>query len=138
MSKGLNKVFLSGFMGNDPILRYTRSGDAQTQITLYTHQSWIDKETGNIKEKPELHRLVLYKSQAISAYQYLTKGSKVFIEGSLRTRAFIQKKDNIKRYTTIVVVHKIQFLNIKTNPTHQEERAVIQPGENSQLEIPHG
>ena len=102
MSRGVNKVILIGRAGADPDTRYMPNGNAVCNISLATSDSWKDKNTGQLQERTEWHRVVFFGKLAEIAGQYLKKGSKVYIEGRLQTREW--EKDGIKRYTTEVVV----------------------------------
>jgi len=103
MARGVNKVILIGNLGQDPEVRYTPSGDAVTNITLATSESWTDKATQQKQERTEWHRIVFFGKLAEVVGQYLRKGSKVYVEGALRTRKW-QGQDGQDRYTTEVVV----------------------------------
>lgn len=103
-SKGVNKVILIGNLGQDPEIRYMPSGGAVAQFTLATSESWRDKQTGEMKEKTEWHRVCIFGKLAEIAGEYLRKGSQVYIEGSLQTRKW-QDQSGQDRYTTEVVVN---------------------------------
>lgn len=100
---GINKVILIGNLGKDPEVKYMPSGDAVANITLATSESWIDKSSGEKREKTEWHRVVFFGKLAEVVGQYLKKGSKVYVEGKLQTRKW-QGQDGQDRYTTEVVV----------------------------------
>ena len=102
MARGVNKVILIGNLGKDPEMRYTPTGLAIANLTLATSESWKDKQSGEMQERTEWHRVVMYQRTAEIAGEYLRKGSKVYIEGRLQTREW--EKDGIKRYTTEIVV----------------------------------
>lgn len=102
MARGINKVILIGNVGGDPETRYLPNGNAVTNLTLATSDSWKDKQTGEQKERTEWHRVSLFGKIAEIAGQYLSKGSKIYIEGRLQTREW--EKDGVKRYTTEVIV----------------------------------
>ena len=102
MARGVNKVILIGNCGGDPETRYLPNGNAVTNVTLATTDSWKDKQTGQLQERTEWHRVVLFGKVAEIAGEYLRKGSKVYIEGRLQTREW--ERDGVKRYTTEVVV----------------------------------
>ncbi len=102
MARGVNKVILIGNVGGDPETRYMPNGNAVTNITLATTDSWKDKQTGQQQERTEWHRVVLFGKVAEIAGEYLRKGSQCYIEGRLQTREW--EKDGVKRYTTEVVV----------------------------------
>lgn len=103
-SRGVNKVILIGNLGQDPEVRYMPNGGAVTNITLATSESWRDKQTGEMKEKTEWHRVVIFGKLAEIAGEYLKKGSQVYIEGALQTRKW-QDQSGQERYTTEVVVN---------------------------------
>ncbi|GHK55072.1 hypothetical protein KPZU09_48080 [Klebsiella pneumoniae] len=103
-SRGVNKVILVGNLGQDPEVRYMPSGGAVANFTLATSESWRDKQTGEMKEQTEWHRVVLFGKLAEVAGEYLRKGSQVYIEGQLRTRKWTDQSGQDK-YTTEVVVN---------------------------------
>jgi len=86
MARGVNKVILIGNVGGDPETRYMPNGNAVTNITLATTDSWKDKQTGQLQERTEWHRVVLFGKVAEIAGEYLRKGSQCYIEGRLQTR----------------------------------------------------
>jgi len=104
MSRGsLNKVMLIGNLGADPETRYTPSNMAVTKIRIATSDTWKDKNTGEAQERTEWHRVTLFGKLGEIAQQYLRKGSKVYIEGQLRTSKW-QGPDGQDRYSTDIVV----------------------------------
>ncbi|MEQ1439432.1 single-stranded DNA-binding protein [Fontimonas sp. SYSU GA230001] len=111
MARGVNKVILIGNLGKDPETRYFPSGDAVANATLATTESWKDKQTGEMKEATEWHNLVFPGKLAEIAGKYLKKGSKIYVEGSIRTRSW--EKDGQKRYTTEIRVQDMQMLDGK-------------------------
>ena len=110
MARGINKVILIGNLGNDPETKYMPSGGAVTNITVATSESWKDKTTGQAQERTEWHRVVFFNRLAEIAGEYLKKGSKVYIEGSLRTRKW-QDQGGQDRYTTEIVANEMQMLD---------------------------
>jgi len=104
----VNKVILVGNLGKDPEVRYMPSGDAITNITLATTDSWKDKN-GEKQEKTEWHRVAFFGKLAEIAGEYLKKGSQVYVEGRLQTRKW-QDKDGNDRYTTEIVADRMQML----------------------------
>ena len=115
-SRGVNKVILVGNLGNDPETRAFPNGDMVTNITVATSESWKDKQTGQPQERTEWHRVVFHRRLAEIAGEYLHKGSKVYIEGSLKTRKW-QGKDGQDRYTTEVVAREMQMLDSRGSNT---------------------
>ncbi|MDT1066772.1 single-stranded DNA-binding protein [Providencia stuartii] len=103
-SKGVNKVILIGHLGQDPEIRYMPSGGAVANLTLATSESWRDKQTGEMREKTEWHRVVIFGKLAEVAGEYLKKGSQIYVEGSLQTRKWTDQSGQ-DRYTTEVVVN---------------------------------
>ncbi|MEE2002004.1 single-stranded DNA-binding protein [Alkalimonas sp. MEB108] len=110
MARGVNKVILVGNLGNDPEVRYMPQGGAVANLSVATSESWKDKNTGEMKEQTEWHRVVIYQRLAEIAGEYLRKGSKVYLEGKLKTRKWTDK-DNIERYTTEIVASEMQMLD---------------------------
>ena len=112
--KGINKVILVGNLGNDPETRYFPDGGAVTNASIATSESWKDKQTGQMQERTEWHRVVFrdrgnYKLGQIAG-EYLKKGAKVYIEGKLLTRKW-QDKSGQDRYTTEIVANEMQMLD---------------------------
>lgn len=104
----VNKVILIGNLGKDPEVRYMPSGDAITNITLATTDTWKDKN-GEKQERTEWHRVAFFSKLAEIAGEYLKKGSQVYVEGRLQTRKW-QDKDGQDRYTTEIVADRMQML----------------------------
>lgn len=109
MARGINKVILVGNLGADPETRYTANGAAVTNIRIATSESWRDKQSGEMQERTEWHRVVFFGRLAEIAGEYLSKGRQVYVEGSLRTRKW-QGQDGQDRYTTEVVADEMQML----------------------------
>lgn len=113
-SRGVNKVILIGNLGNDPETRFFPDGGAVTNASIATSETWRDKQTGEQKERTEWHRVVFrdrgnYRLGQIAG-EYLKKGSKVYVEGSLQTRKW-QDQSGQDRYTTEIVVNEMQMLD---------------------------
>lgn len=111
-SRGVNKVIIIGNLGNDPEVKYMPSGDAVTAISVATSEVWKDKTTGQPQERTEWHRIVAFARLAEIMGEYLRKGSKVYIEGSLRTRKW-QAQDGTDRYSTEIVASEMQMLDAR-------------------------
>lgn len=109
MAQGINKVILIGNLGGDPEQRSMPSGGSVTNVTVATTERWKDKQTGNEEKRTEWHKVVFFGRLAEIAGQYLRKGTKVYIEGSLRTRQY--EKDGQKRYATEIVAKEMQMLD---------------------------
>lgn len=105
----VNKVIIVGNLGRDPETRYMPNGDAVTNVTVATTESWKDKNTGEKKELTEWHRITFYRKLAEIAGQYLKKGSQVYLEGRLQTRKWTDK-DGVERYTTEIIADTMQML----------------------------
>ena len=110
MARGINKVILIGNLGDDPEHRVLPSGGAVANIGIATSEAWKDKNTGESKERVEWHRVVFFNRLAEIVTEYLRKGSKVYIEGSLRTRKW-QDQSGQDRYTTEIVANDMQMLD---------------------------
>ena len=110
MARGVNKVILIGNIGNDPESRVAQSGTQMTTLSVATSESWKDKQTGQQQERTEWHRVVFFNRLAEIASQYLRKGSKVYVEGSLRTRKW-QDQQGIEKYTTEIIGSELQMLD---------------------------
>ncbi len=139
MARGINKVILIGNLGNDPETRYTQSGAAVTNISLATSESWKDKQTGQPQERTEWHRVVFFNRLAEIAGEYLRKGSKVYVEGSLRTRKW-QDQSGQDRYTTEIVGNEMQMLDSRGSgmgaPYPDQQGYDTQPAAPSQAPAP--
>lgn len=116
----LNKVTLIGYLGRDPERRTTAAGDAVTQFTLATTESWKDKTSGEKKQLTEWHRVVLYRKLAEIAGEYLKKGSLVYVEGRLHSRKWVGK-DEQERVTVEIVADDMRMLGAKPAPHHEDE-----------------
>lgn len=110
MARGVNKVILIGNLGRDPEVRFMPSGSAVANVTIATSESWKDKQTGEQQERTEWHNVAFFNRLAEVVGEYLRKGSKVYVEGSLRTRKW-QGKDGQDRYTTEVIASEMQMLD---------------------------
>jgi single-strand DNA-binding protein len=110
MARGINKVILIGNLGADPETRAMPSGMTVANIRIATSESWKDKQSGENKERTEWHNVAMFGRLGEIAGEYLKKGSKVYIEGSLRTRKWQDKSGN-DRYTTEVIANEMQMLD---------------------------
>lgn len=110
MARGVNKVIIIGNLGADPETRAMPSGSTVANLRVATSESWRDKQTGEQQERTEWHRVALFGRLAEVAGEYLRKGSKVYIEGSLRTRKWTDKQGN-ERYSTEIVGNDMQMLD---------------------------
>lgn len=120
---GVNKAIILGNLGSDPETRYLPNGGAVTNINVATSESWKDKQTGQKQERTEWHKIVFFGKLAEIAGEYLRKGSKVYVEGSIRTRKW-QDKEGQDRYTTEIVASEMQMLDSKgSSATSKAEEA---------------
>lgn len=108
--RGVNKVILVGTLGRDPETKTFANGGSLTQFSIATSEQWTDKQSGERKELTEWHRIVLNNRLGEIAQQYLKKGSKVYIEGSLRTRQWTDQNGQ-ERYTTEIRGDSMQMLD---------------------------
>lgn len=133
-ARGVNKVILLGNVGADPEVRYAPNGNAFANITLATSESWKDKQSGQQQERTEWHRVVFSGKLAEIVGDYVRKGSKIYVEGMLRTRKW-QGQDGQDRYTTEILVGMggaLQLLDSKQDgdqPRQQQSRQQNQGGQ---------
>lgn len=114
MARGVNKVILIGNLGADPDVRYMPNGSAVANVTIATSTVWRDKQSGELVERTEWHRVVFFSRLAEIVGEYLRKGSKIYIEGSLRTRKWQDKTTGVDRFTTEIVANEMQMLDSRT------------------------
>lgn len=116
--RGVNKVFLIGTLGADPESKTFQNGGTICNVSVATSEQWNDKQTGEKREITEWHRVQFSNRLAEVAQQYLRKGSKVYIEGSLRTRKW-QDQNGQDKYTTEIRANNMQMLDNKPNNQNQ-------------------
>lgn len=124
--KGINKVILMGTLGKEPEIRKTQTGDSVANVSIATNEIYKDK-SDNQQTQTEWHKVVFFGRLAEIVEQYLKKGSKVYIEGKLRTRKW-QDKNNQDRYTTEIVASEMQMLDGKESvdvPATAEQKSLI-------------
>jgi single-strand DNA-binding protein len=109
----VNKVIIVGNLGADPETRYLPSGEAVTNVRVATTDRWKDKQSGEMKEATEWHRISFFGRQAEVAGEYLKKGSQVYVEGSIRTRKW-QDKEGQDRYSTEIRADRMQLLGSRS------------------------
>jgi len=117
MARGVNKAIILGSLGNDPDVRYTAAGAAVANISVATNEQWKDKESGEMQERTEWHRIVFFGRLAEIVAEYLRKGSQVYVEGRIQTRKWQDKEGN-DRYTTEIVANEMQMLGSKQEGTY--------------------
>lgn len=123
----LNKVQLIGNLGRDPETRYMPNGEAVTNITVATTESWKDKNTGEKKEQTEWHRVTFYRKLAEVVGQYCKKGSTIYVEGKLQTRKWTDK-DGVEKYTTEIIADTMQMLGGRPQENNTpDKKSVLKP-----------
>ena len=124
----INKAIIIGNLRKDPEVRYTAAGLAVTNFTVATTETWT--KDGKKEEKTEWHRIVAFDKLGETCGQYLSKGSKVYIEGKIQTRSW-DDKDGNKRYTTEIVARDMKMLSPKSGSGsgghYQEEPPLAEP-----------
>ena len=108
--RGINKVIIVGNLGADPEARQFEGGGSVTNISVATSEQWTDKNSGEKREATEWHRISLFNRLGEVAAQYLRKGSKVYVEGQLKTRKY-QADDGTDRYVTEIRANQMQMLD---------------------------
>ena len=121
MARGVNKVILVGNVGGDPDVRYMPNGNAVTTVSIATSESWKDKQTGEKQERTEWHRVVFFNRLGEIASEYVRKGSKLYAEGSLRTRKW-QDQQGQDRYTTEIIATELQLLDSKNQSSNSYDQ----------------
>lgn len=116
----VNKVILIGHLGKDPETRYMQNGDAVTNITLATSETWKDKN-GEKQEKTEWHRITFYRKLAEIAGKYLHKGSNIYLEGRLETKKFTDK-NGIEKYVTDIIANDFKMLDKKQSDQQPKQQ----------------
>ena len=122
----VNKVILIGNLGNDPEIRQFDNGMIAT-ASIATSERWTDKQTGERKEHTEWHKLVFNGRLAEVVAQYVKKGDKIYVEGSLRTRKWTDQQTGQERYSTEIRVDTMQMLGSQTQQAPQTNGRVMQP-----------
>ena len=135
MARGINKVILVGNCGQDPETKFMPNGGSVTRLSVATSEAWKDKQSGQQQERTEWHRVVFFNRLAEIAGEYLHKGSKVYVEGSLRTNKWQDKSGN-DRYTTEIIASEMQMLDSRGSgggamggggEAPQQQRAAAKP-----------
>ena len=128
MTRSLNKVTLIGNLGNDPEIRATSMGKQVVNISIATTSMWNDRSTGGIQERTEWHRVVLFDRLAEIAGQYLKKGNRIYLEGSLRNRSW--DHNGQKKFITeilckdlIMLDGRAEMVSIGTTSLNSETQA---------------
>ena len=129
MSRGINKVIIIGNLGANPEIRYMPTGASVCSMSVATSESWKDKQTGEKKIRTEWHRIKLFNKLGEIANKYLKKGSKVYIEGFLRTNKWKDQNEN-DRYSTDIIANNLQMLDIKPADDMQDNGHVSDRNKN--------
>ena len=129
-ARGINKVIVVGRLGKDPEVRYIPNGGAVANLQVATSETWRDKQTGEMREQTEWHRVVLFGKLAEVAGEYLRKGAQVYIEGQLRTRSW--EDNGITRYVTEILVKPTGTMQMLGSAPQQNAQAQPQPQQNGQ------
>lgn len=132
MARGINKVIMVGNVGQTPEMKFMPDGGAVTTVSIATSETWKDKQTGQQQERTEWHRVVFFNRLAEIVGEYVKKGSKLYVEGSLRTRKW-QDKAGQDRYTTEIVASEMQMLDSQNNSSRPPDiGSAQQPAQPSQ------
>lgn len=128
MAKGINKVILVGNVGKDPEIKAMQNGGTVANLAIATSESWKDKNTGQKQERTEWHNCVAFGKSAEIIAEYVRKGSKLYAEGSLRTRKWQDKEGN-DRYSTEIMLSDFQMLDSRSEqqPAQQQNNFYQQP-----------
>lgn len=137
MAGSINKVILVGNVGKDPEIRSTQDGREIANIALATSESWKDKNTGERKDKTEWHRIVVFSEGLVNVIKnYIKKGSKLYIEGSLQTRKWVDNT-GVEKYSTEIVIQgyngSITMLDNKNSDNHNNsntQNTLAEPASN--------
>jgi len=133
MSKGVNKVILLGNIGQDPQVKEFANGGQMVTISLATSESWNDKQTGEKKEVTEWHRVVFFNKLAEIAGQYLAKGSKIYVEGSIKTRKYTDKSGEEKSIVEIVAQSMQMLGSIGSNGSNNSSNSATKSKQAAQV-----
>lgn len=132
MARGINKVILIGNVGGDPDVRYLPNGNAVTTVSIATSETWKDKQTGEKQDRTEWHRVVFYNRLGEIAGEYVKKGTKIYIEGSLRTRKW-QDQQGQDRYTTEIIGNEMQLLDSRGGASSNDDMGAPQAASRPQM-----
>ncbi|MEE8428314.1 MAG: single-stranded DNA-binding protein [Gammaproteobacteria bacterium] len=126
MARGINKAIILGTLGKDPEVRYTGSGSAVATISVATNEKWKDKQSGEMQERTEWHRIVIWGKLAEICGQYLKQGSLAYFEGSIRTNKW-QDRDGKDRYTTEIIATEMQMLGGQSHTDNRGDYSKSKP-----------
>ena len=119
----LNKAQIIGRVGRDPEVRYLTNGDAVVNVSVATSERWKDKQTGEVKESTEWHRVNFFGRLAEIANEYVQKGSLIYVEGKIKTRKWTDK-DGVEKYSTEIIGETMKLLSSRgdSQPQEQEQK----------------
>jgi len=135
MASGVNKAIIVGNLGDDPKTSVLPQGGAVTNLSVATSESWKDKQTGEMKERTEWHKVVMFNRLAEVAGELLSKGSKVYIEGKIQTRKW-KDQSGQDRYTTEIVANQMQMLDSKESKRQAQPQPQQSNGDFDSEDIP--
>ena len=135
MAGGVNKAIIVGNLGDDPKTSVLPQGGAVTNLSVATSESWKDKQTGEIKERTEWHKVVMFNRLAEVAGEHLSKGSKVYVEGKIQTRKW-KDQSGQDRYTTEIVGSQMQMLDSKESKPQAQPQPQQSNGDFDSEDIP--
>lgn len=135
MASGVNKAIIVGNLGDDPKTSVLPQGGAVTNLSVATSESWKDKQTGEMKERTEWHKVVMFNRLAEVAGELLSKGSKVYIEGKIQTRKW-KDQSGQDRYTTEIVANQMQMLDSKESKPQAQPQPQQNNGDFDSEDIP--
>lgn len=131
----VNKVILLGNLGRDPEVRTTQSGREVANFTLATNRKWTNRETGELQEETEWHRIVVWGRQAEIAGQYLRRGKQIYLEGRLQTRSW-EDQSGERRYSTEVVCEDFRMLGGRGDEESRKPADSLPPPPKEDDDIP--
>lgn len=135
MARGINKVTLIGNLGSEPDVRYSSAGLAIARLSIATTESWQDRQSEQRNEHTEWHKVVAFGRLAEICKDYLHKGSKVYVEGSLQTKSW-EGKDGVKRWTTEIRMREMQMLDSKSSANNSDDYNASQYGYSGKQDMP--
>ena len=137
MAIGVNKVFILGNIGMEPDVRYSSNGTAVAKISVATSESWKDKTTGEKQTHTEWHKITLHNRLAEVAKEYMHKGTKVYVEGYLRTTKWKDKTGNENQKTEILAT-SVQLLGGPANSQQENNQTnrVVSSGNLQAAQLP--
>lgn len=121
--RGINKHIIVGVVGRDPETKYIGE-KAMTQLSIATSERWTDRQTGEVKEQTDWHRVVVWGKPAEFAGEHIKKGARVYVEGKVRTRSY--EKDGVKHYTTETIADVVELVAGPSKSGDEQQRPAQQ------------